>query len=245
MANSRASRPDRPSRSSEAARLGPRLLLYKALLLGALAVVGALVARIPGVREWLAPAGRLASYLEHLGWVGGPMFALGSAALICIGVPRLAFCPLAGAAFGFWNGLALSTAGAMLSYLAVFFFVRGRIQDDDAPYVPPPSLDFLRHDPGLPGVIVARLIPLPGLLTSIALSLSPVRRRSYLFGSLIGLVPESVPLVLLGAGMLDGNPKQIASMVAGALILILGCYFVIRRFSRKFLSAPPHPSREA
>lgn len=230
-----------PAASLHAARLGPRLLLIKALLLGVLALAGALLARIPGVREWLAPAGRLVPILDQLGWTAAPAFTLGSALLITLGVPRLIFCPLAGAAFGFWYGLFLSTLATMVSYIAVFFFVRGRIQDDDTPYSPPAQLAFLRHNPGLPGVIVARLIPLPGLLTSIALSLSPVRRRTYLFGSLIGLVPEAVPLVLLGAGLLDGNPRQLASLGAGALLLILVCYFVIRRLVRKYDPQQPLP----
>jgi uncharacterized membrane protein YdjX (TVP38/TMEM64 family) len=227
--------------SLQAARLGPRLLLIKALLLGVLALAGALLARIPGVREWLAPAGRLIPILDQLGWTAAPLFTLGSALLITLGVPRLVFCPLAGAAFGFGYGLLLSTIATMISYIAVFFFVRGRIQDDDTPFTPPPQLAFLRQNPGLPGVIVARLIPLPGLLTSIALSLSPVRRRTYLFGSLVGLVPEAVPLVLLGAGLLDGNPKQLASLGAGALLLILISYFVIRRLVRKYDPQQPLP----
>lgn len=228
--------PDGPA-AARAPRLGPRVLLIKALLLGVLALAGAALARIPVVREWLAPAGHLAPLLNQLGGTAIPAFILGSALLIGIGVPRLLFCPLAGAAFGFWEGLLISTVATMLAYLVTFLFVRGRLRERDTEWTPPPQLAFLRHDPGLPGVIVARLAPVPGMIATVALSLSPVSRRTYLAGSLIGLIPEAVPLVLLGAGLLEGNPRQLAWLGAGAILLILGCYLLMRRLVRRFGSA--------
>ncbi len=231
----------RETGASHAARVGPRLLLYKSLLLVALALVGALLARLPGVREWLAPAGRLAPLLDRLGWTAAPLFILGSMILITLGVPRLLLCPLAGAAFGFAGGMATITAATMAAYALTFLFIRGCLADRETPYPLPPSLAFLRHDPGLPGVIVTRLIPVPGLIGTMALSLSPVRWRDYLTGSFIGLLPEAVPLVLLGAGLLEGSPKQLAWLGAGALALILACYVMMRRLARRHGVPQPNP----
>jgi uncharacterized membrane protein YdjX (TVP38/TMEM64 family) len=190
--------PDDPGRSASqaadrAARLGPRLLLAKALALVALAVAGALASRIPGVRDAVAPAGRLTASIRDLGPLALPLFLAASTVLIAVGVPRLLFCPLAGAAFGFWGGLATSTIATMAAYMASFAFLRGRLADRDAPPNLPHHLAFLRHDPGITGVILTRLLPVPGLLGTVALSLSPVRKRAFFAGSLIGTWPGSRP----------------------------------------------------
>lgn len=214
-------------------RLGARLLLFKAMLLFVLAVAGALLSRIPGLREAFAPAGRLTQHLRDLGWLGAPFFIATTGVLIALGVPRLIFCPLAGAAFGFQLGLGTSTLSTMLAYYGTFLFLRGRLADRETPLALPARLAFLRRDPGLAGVILTRLVPVPGLLGTMALSLSPVRRRTFLLGSLIGLIPEAVPLVLLGAGLFEGNPRQLATLGAAALLLILGCYFLMRRILRR------------
>jgi uncharacterized membrane protein YdjX (TVP38/TMEM64 family) len=211
-----------------APRLDSRLLLIKALLLVALAMGGVFLARLPGFREWLGPEGRLSDGLKRLGWIAAPSFIFTVALLISLGVPRLIFYPLAGAAFGFWGGLAASTAATMGGYLASFLFIRGRLGRAQSKDRLPPALAFLRFDPGVAGVILTRLIPVPGLLGTVALSLSPVRTRAYLIGSLIGLVPEGVPLILLGAGLLGGDPREFAWLAAGAVVLIVSAFLLIR-----------------
>ncbi|MCC6234181.1 MAG: hypothetical protein IT580_16175 [Verrucomicrobiales bacterium] len=226
--------PSESGAMARAARVGPRLLLIKALLLLGLAVGGALLFRVPGVREFLAPAGRLTLALQELGPWAWPVFLIGSLVLIGVGVPRLLFCPLAGAVFGFWGGLGASTLATMGAYFATFLFLRGRMAERDVTASLPASLSFLRHDPGLAGVILTRLMPVPGLVGTVALSLSPVRKRAFLAGSLVGLVPEAVPLIMLGAGLFQGNPKQLAWLGAGGMILILGVVFLIRRLLARY-----------
>jgi uncharacterized membrane protein YdjX (TVP38/TMEM64 family) len=233
--------PAEPS-AQRAARLGPRLLLAKALILVALAVAGALLARIPAVREATAPAGHLTRYLRDFGLAAVPIYVGASALLIAVGVPRLLFCPLAGAAFGFWGGLLASTVATMAAYFGSFLFLRGRLADRDEPYELPAQLAFLRHDPGVTGVILTRLLPVPGLLGTVALSLSPVRKRAFFLGSLVGLVPEAVPLILLGAGLLDGSPRHLAGLSAVALVLILACFLLIRRLLRRHAQPPSEPT---
>lgn len=236
--------PDDPGRDAaraadRAARLGPRLLLAKALVLVALAVAGALLARVPGVREAVAPAGRAATSIRGLGAAAGPLFVVASAVLITFGVPRLLFCPLAGAVFGFWGGLLASTVATMAAYMTSFVFLRGRLADRDTPPELPRQLAFLQHDPGMTGVILTRLLPVPGLLGTVALSLSPVRKRAFFAGSLIGLIPEAVPLILLGAGLLDSRPRHLAGLSVATLLLILGSFLLVRRLLRRYRLPPP------
>lgn len=86
-------------------------------------------------------------------------------------------------------------------------------------------------------MILTRLIPVPGLIGTAALSLSPVRKRAFLLGSFIGLVPEAVPLLLLGAGLFESNTKQLAWLGAGALTLVVVSLFLIRRLLRRYREA--------
>ncbi len=219
---------------SAVARSVPRLLLTKVLLLVALALVGAVLARLPGVREWFSPNGWLNHHLQALGAWGYPVFVAGAALLITAGVPRLLFCPVAGAAFGFWGGLATSTVATMSAYLVAFGWVRGRMEKRDEPWELPARLSFLRQDPGVGGVVLTRLLPVPGLLGTLALSLSPVTLSAYGWGSLIGLIPEAVPLILLGAGLFEGSPKRWAWLGAGALGILVVCGWLIRRLLRRY-----------
>lgn len=234
-------RPEPARRPAAGPRLGPRLLVSKVLVLVLLAALGAILSRNPGVHEWLGHGGRLARELRGLGQAAVPAFFLGSALLICLGVPRLVFCPVAGAAFGFWGGLLVSTASTMAAYVATFLFIRGRLADSDQPVPLPAALSFLRHDPGISGVILTRLLPVPGLLGTIALSLCPVRTRSFLAGSLVGLIPEAVPFLLLGAGLFDGNPRQLAWMTAGALLVLLASWLLVRHLLKRHRISPRRP----
>ena len=199
---------------------GGRRLLLKAALFVGLAILGAALSRLPDVREALGPAGRWTAYLKEHGVWTAPAFAIASGCLIMLGVPRLLFCPPAGAAFGFWLGLATSTVGTMIAYAGVFAWIRGRWTDapQGPPSSPPAALRFLGRRPGFLAVILARLLPVPGLLATGSLALSGVRTRTYLLGSLAGLLPQAVPLVLLGAGVSDGNAFRTAT--AGCIALV-------------------------
>lgn len=193
-----------------------RILLRAAVLLGVV-FTGMLLYRLTPLREWLEPAGRAAAWVRSTGWAGGLVFYAGTALLIFLGVPRLVFCPLAGALYGFWGGLALSLAAPTTSYFLTFLVLRGRAEGPLTGL--PAALRFLGRDPGMSGVILARLLPLPGMVITLALSLTGVGRRKYLFGTLLGLIPEAAPLVLLGAGWVDrrlGHPLHF-----GALALLL------------------------
>jgi uncharacterized membrane protein YdjX (TVP38/TMEM64 family) len=208
-------------------RVSRTLVLAKVGVLLALALLGILLSRVPVVREFFDRAGPTAQWLREQGAWTGPVFTAGMAVLVLLGVPRLLFCPLAGAAFGFWAGLGWTTAATMLSYYSAFLFLRGAAWWRAEPLVNwPEKLTWLRGDVGFGGVVVARLIPLPGMLTTVALSLSGVGHRSYLLGSLVGLLPEAAPLVLLGTGVIDQNLRQLLKWGAVAVLGALGAWLV-------------------
>jgi uncharacterized membrane protein YdjX (TVP38/TMEM64 family) len=221
---------EKPAPGGSGAVSGRRILLRAAVLLGVV-ICGLLVYRLTALREWLEPAGAVAAWVRARGWPGALLFYAGTALLIFLGVPRLVFCPLAGALYGFWGGLALSLAAPATSYFLTFLALRGRAEGP-LPDLPP-GLRFLARDPGMSGVILARLLPLPGMLITLALSLSGVGRRKYLFGTLIGLIPEAAPLVLLGAGWVDRNLGHPVHFGALALVLFGVGWLAWRRVRHK------------
>ncbi len=157
--------------------------------------------------------------LANLGWMGPVAFVFLVAILVAVGVPRLLLCPAAGMAFGFWAGLLLSQAGTVLGYYVVFLFVRwgGRA------FVlrhRPQLLRFterIRHQ-GIPAVILARQLPVHGLLVNLVLSLSPIRHRDFLIGSAIGLIPEAVPCTLIGTGAAQASLARSAGLMVLAVV---------------------------
>lgn len=215
--NAPSHRPPETRAHPGADELSARHILYRAAVLLGVVICGMMIYRLTPLRAWLEPAGVVAAWVRACGWPGMLLFYAGTALLILLGVPRLVFCPLAGALYGFWGGLALSLAAPTTSYFLTFLVLRGRAEGP-LPGLPG-ALRFLSRDPGMSGVILARLVPLPGMFITLALSLSGVGRRKFFFGTLIGLIPEAAPLVLLGAGWVDrdlGRPMHF-----GALALLL------------------------
>lgn len=206
-----------------------RRTLFKAAILLSVVVLGAVLYRVTPLRTWLEPAGELAGWARRAGWWGVLAFYGASAGLIFAGVPRLLFCPVAGALYGFWGGLALCVGSASSSYFVTFLLVRGRPRSG-ARVALPRRLAFLARNPGFAGVALARLIPLPGMVITLALSLSSVRKTSYLLGTLVGLVPEAAPLVLLGCGLLHPGPQSyvhyaVIAVLLGASFWFALCYY--------------------
>jgi uncharacterized membrane protein YdjX (TVP38/TMEM64 family) len=209
-------------------------MLFKALVFLAIAIAGAIAYRFTPLKQWLEPAGQAAAWLRHTGVWGVLLLLLGMSALILMGVPRLLFCPLAGALMGFWGGLALSIAGTMLSYYAAFRVIRGRRANEDATPSFHPRLAFLAGHPGFTAVVVSRILPVPGMLVTLALSMSNVRTRTYLGGSMLGLIPEAAPLVLLGAGVLHPAAERFFKVAVAALVCILVAWLVTHYLVRRF-----------
>jgi uncharacterized membrane protein YdjX (TVP38/TMEM64 family) len=212
-------------------------MLGKALVFLAIAVAGAMAYRFTPLKEWLQPAGQAAAWVRQTGLWGAAVFLLGMSVLIVVGVPRLLFCPLAGALFGFWGGLGVSIAGTMVSYYTAFRVIRGRRTNGDS--TPPlhPKLAFLAGQPGLAAVIISRMVPVPGMIVTLALSMSNVRARVYLLGSLLGVIPEAAPLVLLGAGMLHPGAERPIKLALAAFVCILVAWLAIHYLVQRFKNA--------
>ena len=232
-----------PPTEGEELRLLRKKAIRKAAVLLGVVLVLLILTSLPPVRGLVGKnEARLREVIESCGAWGPAAFVLGVAVLVGAGVPRLVFCFLGGALFGFWGGLAASSAGTMMGYSVVFFAVR-RLGLREV---------LLRHHPtwgklaamlrrnSIPAVILFRQVPLPGIAINTVLALSPIRGREFLLGSLVGMIPEGVPLTLFGAGLAGMTRERLETVViclVGAVVLLaagwIGWSLWTRRRSRK------------
>jgi uncharacterized membrane protein YdjX (TVP38/TMEM64 family) len=96
------------------------------------------------------------------------------------------------------------------------------------------------QDQGIVGVVLARQIPLHGTLINLCLGLSRVKHRHFLIGSAIGLLPEAIPVALVGAGIVKSSIKESAGVLGLAVIafvlLWIGSGYALRRLRNRRLS---------
>ncbi|WP_300011316.1 TVP38/TMEM64 family protein [Pseudonocardia sp.] len=201
-------------------------------LLGVAAVAAAVVvvlavrtAGVPDVRATVGGAGAWAPVL----------FVLLSGAVTLTPVPRTVFTVAAGVLFGSVTGVLLAVAGTMLAAVAAFGLVRlvgGALVERHADRV---TLVWLRarlDRSGLLAVASLRLIPvLPFFAVNYAAGLSGVRLRPYLLGTVLGILPGTVAVVVLGDAAVGGTPHPalLAVSVVGGLLGLAGAVWAARR----------------
>ena len=186
------------------------------------------------LRDYLHEVGKVQDTLQRTGNWAPVFFVVLSAILICFGLPRLIVCPIAGAIFGFSWGLILSQLGTLLGSYATFIFVRwgGRhFVMHRWPLLTDLTAIFERK--GFSSVFLARQLPVGGVFVNMVLALTPVTHRSFLVGTVAGILPEAIPATLLGAGAIEmmGSQSVWKSMVA--LLILITVWIVFAQYVRK------------
>jgi uncharacterized membrane protein YdjX (TVP38/TMEM64 family) len=204
---------------TSAAAVADRRASLRALLLGVV-LAGVVVAfYFSPLRPWLGDAGAVRRTLASLGPWAYPACVLGVAVLVACGAPRLLFAALGAMVLGFWWGLALTQVGALIGYYAVFLFVRWGGREWVLRRWPSMRrwADLIR-DQGVVGVLLMRQLPVHGTLVNLCLGLSGVKHRQFLAGSALGILPEAVPVALVGAGLVRPSLKDAAPYIAAAAV---------------------------
>jgi len=198
-------------------------------VLAALVGIGGLLAwRFGGasdVRATVAAAG-----------VWAPLLFLGVHTVVTISpIPRTIFTVAAGILFGSTAGLLLTLTATTLSAIAAFWLVRAVGADVVERYAPRAAVEWVRsrvQHRGLLAMVSLRLIPvLPFSVVNYASALSGVRFLPFLGGTLVGVLPGTVAVVVLGDAALGGNPPPalLAVSVAGAIVGVTGAVLAARR----------------
>jgi uncharacterized membrane protein YdjX (TVP38/TMEM64 family) len=224
-----AERPIQPAGNEPQARLPWGKIIGGALLIGALLVI----AELSPLRTYLERWREVSEDLRGLGASAPLVVVVAVAVLVGVGFPRWPFCIIAGAALGFWTGLLWAQLGTLLGNYAVFLLVRLGSGDWAERYLSRRvRLRNVIRQEGIPGVILARQMPLPGLLINIACGLVPLRQRDYLVGTMLGQLPLAIPCTLIGAGILQASFRRslavIGLAVASSVLAWLGLRILLR-----------------
>ncbi|HEB95339.1 MAG TPA: DedA family protein [Sedimenticola thiotaurini] len=204
-----------------------RLLLGLLLGLGAWLLYLLPYQDLPG---WVEALGRGTA---ALGWYGPLLFALASAGLTGVGVPRLLMTGVAAALFGVVTGLLASLSGTLLG--AWLTFLLARWSGHEAGLDRWPGLrrfSGLLASQGIVPVLLIRQLPLSSFFINLLLGLTAVRTRDFLIGSLIGFLPEAVPVALIGAGLVQSDRALMLQYLLLGLVLLLAAGLLLRWLHR-------------
>jgi uncharacterized membrane protein YdjX (TVP38/TMEM64 family) len=212
------------------ASLEPRQLLRGLVLIATLALVGWGMERA-GVERFF-DTGWVDGQVRGQGIAGLALFlGVGAVAVAC-GVPRQAVSFLAGYAAGLIEGSALALAATVLGSAIDFYYARliGR--------------DFVRRQLGerarrvdaflgrnsFATIVAIRLLPVGNnLLTNLVAGISAIAAPSFLLGSAIGFIPQTIVFVLLGSGIRVDPPMRIGLSVALFVVSALLGAMIYRR----------------
>ena len=222
---------------SESAARSTRRFLWTVTILGATL----LAVNFTPLRQYVQNIQWIKARLGETGVLAPVVFLVASTVLIAVGVPRLALCGVGGVVFGFVTGAILSQLSSLFGSYATFLFARwGGREWAERRLRTRPGLRFLNARPSITAIILARQLPVAGLLINLGIALTPVRHGVFLAGSLIGLVPGTVVATLLGSGLGKGSAVQICAAVFFALASVVSVWR-LRRGRRK-PQAPSIPS---
>lgn len=143
-----------------------------------------------------------------------------------------------GMAFGQWAGFALTWLGAMIAALIAFCLARWLGQPIINRILPARMLDKFERQVerrGAPFLFFVRMIPLvPYTVVNYGSGLSPVRLRTYLWTSAIGMAPPIFAFVSAGAMMKD--QPWLGWVTIGAIVVICA---LLAFYTRSFWSEKP------
>lgn len=172
-------------------------------------------------------------------WAPGVYVALG-ALVITIGAPRSLVSLLGGSVFGLGWGTTLAMAAAFLGSLSIFGMTRwlgrplfkikvGRFVE---------SLEAYCLENGFLTVILLRQLPLTCFLVNVILGLTPIRIRTVIAASLIGLLPETLIFVMFGSSLQESFALRVSIASSLLILLVIGITMLYARssFAREFAS---------
>jgi uncharacterized membrane protein YdjX (TVP38/TMEM64 family) len=216
-------------------------LPWRKILLLALAA-GLLLAVVyfSPLRHYLGHLREVSDSIRGLGVLAPLVLTLSVAVLVAVGFPRLLFCVIAGMALGFWPGLLWTQLGTLLGNYAVFVLVHRGGGDWARRYLSKRGkLRNLVRGEGIAGVIIARQLPVPGLVVNLVCGLFCFRHRDYLLGTALGQLPAAVPCTLIGAGVLGASFQKSLGLIALAVVLAVAAWLGLKWFMRRQRSAGP------
>jgi len=202
-------------------------------VIGGLAVLVALGVGLFLLRDAALPDVR--GTVRAAGFWAPVVFVLLQALITVAPVPRTVFTVAAGVLFGSISGVLLAVAGTALAAATAYGLVRlvgGRLAERHAHHSAVTWVRARLDRRGLLAMVSLRLIPaVPFAPLNYALALAGARFAPYVLGTVLGVLPGTVSIVVLGDAAVGGNPHPVmfaVSLVCGAIGLI-GALVAARR----------------
>jgi len=150
-------------------------------------------------------------------------------------VPRTVFTVAAGVLFGGIGGVLLAVAGTSLAAAVAFWLARllgGRFIRRHTDHRVMTWLRARLDRSGLLAMVSLRLIPaVPFSAMNYASALAGVRFAPYLIGTVLGVLPGTIGVVILGDAAVGGNPHPAMLLVSvcSGLVGLTGALIAARR----------------
>ena len=194
-------------------------------LLALLVLLALVLLHLTPLKGWVEDIQAIKSRLDALGAIADAAFILCCILAVAVGVPRLALAGLAGALFGFIEGTLLSLVSATCGSYGAFLLARwgGQAAAERKLRSAGPRLRSLLTTPSVGSIVIARQLPVPGLVVNMALGLLPIRHATFLIGTVVGYVPSTIIVALAGSSLGKDDLKlailQISLSLAALAVL--------------------------
>ncbi|MFO0194397.1 MAG: TVP38/TMEM64 family protein [Pseudanabaena sp.] len=176
--------------------------------------------------DWL---NQIQAIAQESGIWGYAFFVITYAIATILILPVTAFNIAGGALYGGIEGLLLTSLGALLSALLGFILARSlNFSPDDERWA---KISQNLVNGGLAYSFAARLLPIiPYGVVSFAAGLSPIKRRDYLIGTLLGTPLGIAPFVFLGSTGVQMETSHdvlplLASSMGLAVLIAVGTWY--------------------
>lgn len=212
-----------------------------------LALTTAVVVSLLAV-AWLVPvptAVQLRDWAQTLGPWFPAAFLVAHTVVTVFPFPRTAFTLAAGLLFGPWLGVVLAVVASALSAVGVLILMRvfGWQLSRVVNHPRLDSLDARLRRRGWPAVISLRLIPaIPFSVINYAAGASAVRLAPYTLATLVGLLPGTAAVVVLGDALTgDVSPLLFAVSACTAAVGVSLLVYEVRAHRREQPAGPGAP----
>lgn len=186
------------------------------------------------LRQYLRRWQEVSDQIRGYGALAPLVVMAGVAVLVAMGFPRLLFCVIAGMALGFWSGLLWAQLGTLIGNYALFIIVRAVARHRAQRFLARRArIQGLLQNRGMLGVLLARQLPLPGLVINLACALLPIRHLDFIIGTILGQLPQAIPCTLIGAGALQPSFQKSVGLIGLAVIASVLAWAGLRHFLRR------------
>jgi uncharacterized membrane protein YdjX (TVP38/TMEM64 family) len=212
---------------------------------GAVVVLAAVAAVV--VLAWTGGVHDVRRIVESSGAWAPVLFVLLQAVVTITPLPRTVFTVAAGVLFGSVVGLALTITATTLAAVAALLLVRMVGGGFVRRHAHRPGVAWVRSrldHSGLLAVVSLRLIPaIPFAVMNYASGLAGVRLFPFVLGTVLGVLPGTVAVVVLGDAVSSGNahPALFLVSLAGGLLGLAGATWAARRGPAAPTTAEPEP----